>query len=594
MGPRANPKLTIVVALLGTGGCGGGGPTGAQDSFQDGGTSDSAHDAKAPSNLSDSLQPEERVPLVELPRLVADPVLTRRILDGPISLVGGGGVSGCSHGSMPERWCAFNRPSSEGGVTSELWVINVTRAIGGAAVSCEQDGRDCFRLTSNLFTGSQLWGVSHPYDNRFEGDTLIFYADAAADTPDPYVGPAFAWRPGWTHARQLTTDRGGLCFAEHRAAVAFCTDSVVIQKNPDEFGPNLRELDLLVGPIEDASSGPLPKVAHLAADGAQSLAWHTRFGSSGEYFAFSHFSQAGSPETLNIVKTADAGRMAPASIVASASSWEIAHDGSKVYFLQDYDRTLGPFAQGTLMLADFPSGQSAVQLHTEVASFELLGAQDEVFSDIDKGIAFYTLYSEEFWTLSLMPDRAKPSEVRRIGQQPNHAQVATDGKHAVYLEARDAVAYSERTDGSGLCMLTNDHRAETYGTHFSESGRRVFWIEYGRSGYGSEEGWYADPEDCKQRVKYGDYVVRFGIVGDDFVVFTGGDVDDRTSWLQYAPLVTDGTTDAPSPTIIAERPATVSRTGSGDSTFVLYTPSAEGIAEPGLYLFGPLPRAAKP
>jgi hypothetical protein len=539
--------------------------------------------ADAPHDSGSSAR-EEPAPFVELTRLAPDPAITRRILDRPASLVGNG-KTGCSHGATPERWCAFDTPSSEGGTNRELWVMNVSKVLNGAAVSCEVEGPDCFRLSSNLFTGSQLWGVSHPYDNRFEGDTLIFYADAPPDTPDPYVGPAYAWRPGWSHARQLDTAQGGMCFADHRGPVAFCTDSVVVTKSPDQVAPNLRELDLLAGSIDDPSAGPLPKVAHLAADGPDTLPWRARFGKAGAYFAFSHFSQAGNVEPLSVVNTADTATTAPSVILPNAAQWEIANDAGKIYFMQDYDRAL---AYGTLMIADFPSGQSPVELQSKVEEFQLLGAQGETYSDTDTGVAFYTYYNENAWTLSVMPDRAAPSQAQRIGQQPNYAQVSTDGKHAVFVETRDKDAYSSRTDGTNLCMLTNDPHAETYGTQFSESGGRVFWIEYGRNGNSSEEGWYARPDACSQKTKYGDYVTLAAVVGDEFVVFTGGDANDSTAWVQFAPLVGAGSTETPSPTIIVEKPTSVARTTTPDGTFVLYTNRDEG--GPGIYSYGPLPR----
>jgi hypothetical protein len=112
----------------------------------------------------------------------------------------------------------------------------------------------------------------------------------------------------------------------------------------------------------------------------------------------------------------------------------------------------------------------------------------------------------------------------------------------------------------------------------------VSWIEYNRDDSGSEEGWYARPEDCTQKTKFGDYVIGYSLVGDDFVVFNGGDVEDRTSWLQFTPL---GNGAPILPTIIVESPSTSSRIGSGESTFVLYTLSSPGDA--GLYAFGPLP-----
>ena len=67
-------------------------------------------------------------------------------------------------------------------------------------------------------------------------------------------------------------------------------------------------------------------------------------------------------------------------------------------------------------------------------------------------------------------------------------------------------AFVVRNDGSGRCQLTQDFHAETYGVHFSDDARRVFWIEYGRNESESEEGWYARPETCGDRVKFGDFV----------------------------------------------------------------------------------------
>jgi hypothetical protein len=578
----------------------------ANDGGSDGAGSDAARDGRASDAAArdgsasdrpaldggsaasnDAAAGDEREPFMELPRLAADPGLTRRLLSGPISLIGGG-VSGCSHGETTERWCGFSRPSTtEAGSASELWVINVSKALAGGAVSCDRDGPDCFRLTSKLFTGSQLWGVYFPYADRFEGDTLIFYADAPDDVPDPYVGPVFAWRPGWTKARQLTSAGGGQCFAPHRAAVAFCTESVVAQQNPDQLVPNVRALDLLAGPIDDPSGGPLPKVDQLAADGPARLEARARFSARGEYFAYSYFSEAREQETVKIIGTVAAGRVAPSSGPLNAAQWEISHDATKIYYLQGVDRKLGELAEGTLMMADFPSGDSVTALRANVASFELLGAREEVFSDLDRGVAFYTLGPQDSWTFSLMSDRSRPGDVQQIGRQPEGAEVATDGRHAVYRESQDEDSYASHADGTSTCRLTIDRRAETYGTHFTDSGQRVTWIEYNRDDSGSEEGWYARPEDCSQKTKFGDYVTSYSLVGDDFVLFNGGDVEDRTTWLQFTPLGKEPTMTPLLPTIIVENPSTSARIGSGESTFVLYTLSSPGDA--GLYAFGPLP-----
>jgi hypothetical protein len=194
----------------------------------------------------------------------------------------------------------------------------------------------------------------------------------------------------------------------------------------------------------------------------------------------------------------------------------------------------------------------------------------------------------------LMLDRAKPSTAFTIGTLPRYPMVANDLKHTVYLQDpenpnQQPIAHVQRSDLTGACILTHDPRDETYGIYFSGSGRWVFWTEYGRADSNSEEGWYARPEDCGTKTKYGDYVTEARVVGDEFVVFDGGNEDDSITWLQYAPLLKDATATPPSPTIIAEHPDTVSVMKSGSATYVVYT-IADTARETGVYVFGPLPR----
>src|SRR5205085_12683758 len=113
-------------------------------------------------------------------------------------------------------WCAFSRPlpgASPGGTTGELWVLNVSKALAGTVPICDGSSADCVRLTAALWTGTAVYGDSHPSAHRFEGDTLIFHAGATPGPHDPYQGPIWAWRPGWKQPRQLTGPRGLLCWA---------------------------------------------------------------------------------------------------------------------------------------------------------------------------------------------------------------------------------------------------------------------------------------------------------------------------------------------------------------------------------------------
>jgi hypothetical protein len=325
--------------------------------------------------------------------------------------------------------------------------MNVSKAIAGASIQCEENGDDCFRLSSNLFTGSHFPGPFHPFDHRFDGDTLIFYAEVAPNTPQPYVGPVWTWRPGWRRPRQISTSNGGLCFAHARAPAAYCIDAMVSVKDPNSILgiPIYHELDLLAGSVEDPSLGPLPKAEHLVAVDAAMLAWRARFTPTGGLFAYSHVPPGELHEVLKVVRTVDVGRSDPFTVAVDASQWEIAHDGAAVYFLRGFDRSLGLSAAGTLMLADLPFGLKPVELQPAVASFELVGASEGVFSDVDKGVAFYNHAPMESWTFSVMLDRTWPTDVTLLGRKPYNAQISTDAGTRCTSKRRSARATTWHT-----------------------------------------------------------------------------------------------------------------------------------------------------
>jgi hypothetical protein len=172
-------------------------------------------------------------------------------------------------------------------------------------------------------------------------------------------------------------------------------------------------------------------------------------------------------------------------------------------------------------------------------------------------------------------------------------QASFDARHTLFFQAVRGgdfpVAYVAHNNGSGACRLTSDYRAESYGTAFSDSSRAVFWIEFGRNQSESEEGWYARPESCGDKVKFGDFVAWYTLLGDDFAIFEGGDLADSTTWLEYTPLGARAAPPWPSPTIIAEHPDPaigVVRAGAG--TWLLFSVSKGEPANVGMFLHGPL------
>ena len=193
----------------------------------------------------------------------------------------------------------------------------------------------------------------------------------------------------------------------------------------------------------------------------------------------------------------------------------------------------------------------------------------------------------------MLRDRAKPAEILTLVAGAEGIHVATDARHTLFFrQLRDSnfpVAFVARNDGSGNCQLTADILAESYGGHFSDSGRSVFWIEFGRNQSNSEEGWYARPESCGERTKFGDYVFGYRLVGDDFVVFEGGDAEDTTSWLQYNRLQKTPSATPALPRVIKEHPdPTRDVVSIAGQTWVMFSVSMGAAGETGLYLHGPL------
>jgi hypothetical protein len=550
-------------------------------------------DAAPAADLAPDLR-EEEVGTFELPRVPADPALTRRLVGGPAALVGGDAGCSADPRATSDRWCAFSRNA---GATTELWVIDVTRAAAGTPIPCDGSSPSCLRLTSNLWTGEPLWGASHPTAHRFEGDTLLFHADGGMGPGNVYQGLIWVWRPGWTAARALTGPHALLCAGERRTTAVMCFDEALVEATGTGFfdRPILRELDLTAAVVVE-STARLPVVTRVR-NASGDNAWRARFSQDGATLAFSNVATPGATEALRVIRTADAGKVPPAMVLPDVADWEIAHDGSKLYYLTGYDRARGEAASGTLTLADYPSGANPAVLLNSVRSFELLGAGGEVFSDVDRGLYLTYAGSGTLAGQALMPSRANPTDLIVLGTRAQGVQVASDVRHTLYFQdvhgAEFPVAYVSRNDRSGLCQLTSDVHAETYGAAFTASARTAVWIEYFRNQSDSEEGWSARPEDCGEKIKWGDYVAWYVLDGDDFVIFEGGDAADSTSWLQVTPLSRSPRDPWPSPTVINEHPEPgLGIVHTAGASWILYSVSRGDPAARGVYMHGPLRRRA--
>jgi hypothetical protein len=276
--------------------------------------------------------------------------------DGPARLVGGPPSSCSNPQSNGDRWCAFAVES-----TAALWVVRLAH---DAAPRCDAIGPDCLRLTAHLWTGHPPAGPIHPYSHRFDGDTLIFHADAASGPDAVYRGPVYAWRPGWSVGRPIADGVAVLCTGHPRLPLVDCLEDGAGSLRVSA-GQLVDRDDLRLTPL-----GPFPRSRIGAdADGDMDVPWQAGFSPDGAFFVFST-PEGGRPvETLRLVATADLGRVAPREIIRDATFWDFSADGARLYFLRR--------GGGEIFEADFPSGDRVHRLTGGAVDVRVFGADAE-------------------------------------------------------------------------------------------------------------------------------------------------------------------------------------------------------------------------
>ena len=456
----------------------------------------------------------------------------------PYHLVGDT-ISACSHqragNFSAERWCAFTMRRPLPGAT-ELWVINVTRAIGGAAVRCDPAMPDgdpsCKRLTSELWTAEPAEGPAHPETHRFEGDTLIFHAQSRS-TLDAYVGPIFAWRPGWPEARQLSRGQRALtCSAHASAELAWCIEDLT------ETGP-LR-FDLTAGPL-----GGLKTIARIVPTrpGTMSSQWGVTFTRSGDYLVYSTGGTTPDEvESLYLVRTADlatAATVTPTKVADDLSRWRLSVDGRQIHHLRRYNYSTGGDPAGDLMVADFPALTGERLLATRVALFQVLSDGSEV----NRGLAYVQDVVGNQGTYKIMRDIARPAATSTVAAGASSITLSPDLEHVFYATRGDrnvSDRWVGRADGAGApCRLVAASNVQLVspGPVFSPDSRLVFWADSAERDGAAFEGWYSPVEGCgpSSGRKFADRIATWLFDGGDRIFYAENHAATMVD-LKVAPL----------------------------------------------------------
>lgn len=554
---RKAPGLAFVLFGTVAVGCGGGSQTPYKEAGVD-------FDAK-PDKVVETGAPEVAAPMA------GDG--SKLLLPGSATLIGSGPDSCTSQTPAPgDRWCAFSKPSSRLGF-DELWVINVTKASAGTAIKCDTTDENCLRLTSGLFSDPDAGFRIHGFD----GDTLIYHAELGPTAVDSFVGPIYAWRPGWTGGHKLTSDTGVVCSGHPKAAVALCFEG------RDESVTDQLSYELHAGVLSANDTAPLPKVDSLIiavrgdADGTRKF--QADLSDDGKWVGWSARQMPTGPEVLKAQKVGDnASRVTVASDV---TRWSISPDAAKWYWLKKFNYDPNGAESGTLESANFPMGDAVATLAMGVGDYSAAGT---------KGLLLRTGEAQFVGELKLMADRDAPSTLKTFDKGVlGVLQQSPDGTKAVY--AKDATLdplvdlYIASSTAATPCTLASETIAEPAAT-FVSNGSMLAWARFNELAL-EIEGLYTTVEDCRSR-KFSTNIASWQSVSDEgFVYQDDFDVDGADEATLNYTKVANGLLTTPG-TKIQTRATSVYSPLLPALASVVYSVQTHGTGD-GLYINTKLP-----
>ena len=459
--------------------------------------------------------------------------------------------SGCSYGDGTEatgqRWCAISRPGQTLGRV-ELWVLDIKAAIAGS-VPCDGTNPACIKLSDDLFSATpQTGGPVYPTSHRFYGDTLIYYANAVSGPTELYQGPVFAWKPGWPAPRQIGPQNSVLCTGHSRADVAVC----IVNISPDNAP--VVTWDLHAG----TTSGILPKVAtiHPVHPTTMSTQWRSGFTQDGLFFAYS----TGGPtfadrETLYVIPTAMLGTGTPTMIGPGISRWTLSGDGTRWFYLKDFNYNVDGEPSGTLYMRDFAGG-TAAPAETPIASTLVKGGStggvgafqpivDQMNQDAGIGVLQNIVAARGDYLIINNPagNLDDPTNVRTIvtdiGGMPIYSQ---DLRYSYYNKSFDqdigtADSHVVNNTTGVSCALTTSLQSSIFGQPFTASAGLVFWVDNFNQATQAANGWLASPSDCMTaRRQFATAADFWFINGDDRLVYSDQS-DGVVVTLRHAPIL---------------------------------------------------------
>jgi hypothetical protein len=559
-----------VVAIAASLGCGGSKP--AQSNGAPDANVGSGDDAPAPApdvaaDDTSAAPPEAEVPRSgrPLPPEVPPPVR----LIGARAFLADLDASACTHQSPPSgdghRWCAFMLGPIVGDV-ADLWVIDVTRAATGFVPPCDGTDPGCLRLTDKVATRSVAF---------FEGDTLFYGTDSQAGVSGDFLGRIFAWRPGWSAGRQISSNEGFVCIGNTHSAAAACLD------DPGGDPTKRDSANVRAGYLTSEVGGALPSLGRYPLRNDNNTAWQAKLSPDGSVFVLSDADSIGAHQTLRTAQTALAGQTAPMLAIDDVALWQISNDGQKIYFLR------GVQPHRDLYVADFPSGGNVTRLETDAHDFALLGDRpDEQAVWIQKGQAANG-------TIELLADRTTtvPRAIFPYNDFLNGAVMSRDLRYTTWLndEFRGVVF---RNSDLTTCTIQAGLANEVYTPSYLDHAGLMFWTERSASQPKTDlrDAYFARPDACNAKTLFGQNVETLVPVGDRGVILADEYDDSKHTTLKYVAATADRSSLDPAGAVrIQEHVGSPIILVGQDPPLIVYPAVGPTPETTGLFVFGPVP-----
>jgi hypothetical protein len=491
-----------------------------------------------------------------------------RILDSRAQLVGNG-PSACTHqiqaSADGHRWCAFTLEAPGEGL-SELWVIDVTAAVNGAVPPCDGSSGACLRLTSTLPTRSVA---------LFDGDTLIYHVDPVSGATEDFLGRIFAWRPGWSHGRQISSDRGFTCIGQGGSSAAACFD------DPGGNPAKRDSAQVRVGYLDIESGDALPAIGRWPLRNDNDTAWEAAFSPDGATFALSSAARIGETQSLWIVATADAGRVAPVVAIDDVAYWKISNDGATMYFVRGLPQ------QADLHVAEFPSGASAKLIEPGILSFTLIGERPA-----DQALGFVKDLGETKGEFKLLSERRQPApkSIFTFEDILDGAIVSPDLRYTVWMDFafRGVVI---RNGDLATCALDVGDEPPVFEPAFLDHAGLMFWKEIRPAETSRRDAFFAQPDRCRSKTPFARDIDFFVPIGDRGVIFADElDADTGRSVLKHIAVSPNGTSLDPLGAVRVQAGVKSPIVFVGGAPLLLVY-SAEGASadSTGVFVYGPVP-----